>query len=85
MQDAFLSTSISGVEFGIHLSRLNTESINHDLSFIIGGRFGIEQGLLTTFILFAIIFAVNKFITPSPYMASRLFKRKYLESILLSK
>ncbi|MFN3194839.1 MAG: lysostaphin resistance A-like protein [Chlorobiota bacterium] len=80
-QQLVLGSDISGLSFDIELFRLT--AINSQDSWLFGGAFGTEEGLLTTVIitLFTILsFKINK---KNPFIMATKFKVKYEESKLL--
>lgn len=80
-----MGSPVSGFNFHIaqfEIDKTNLSEIGYQL---IGGNFGIEEGLLSYAVLLFIIFYSLKYLKPSPFISSKLFKRKILESKLLDK
>lgn len=72
---------------GVNLSGYRAESSLIIISevpknFFWGGHFGPESGLITTFFLIAIFYPISKYGKISPFVTSKLFKRRYNESIM---
>lgn len=76
-QAVFLGLSITGNSYNIQLFQLN--NLSSELLF--GGDFGIEGGIITTFLILVMIPLVVKYSQVSPYIASVLFRRRYEESL----
>jgi len=77
-QQVFLGSNISGVDFDIQI--FNLTAIGSNSSWLFGGTFGIEEGLLTSIfltILTVISFKINK---KNPYIMATKFRIKYEES-----
>ncbi len=51
---------------------------------LLTGDYGIEQGVMTTFVLLVILVVLPKITTVSPYSAAALFKQRYAEAMLTS-
>lgn len=82
-QQVFLGSNISGVSFDIQI--FNLTAIGSNSSWLFGGDFGIEEGVLTMIlitILTLISFKINK---QNPYIMATKFKIKYEESRILEK
>ncbi len=79
-QTALLDLPLSGNYLNFHLLVFE----NHDASKILfGGLYGVEGGLVTT--LFLLILTAFTFkLDASPRLTSKIFKRKYAESSLIS-
>jgi len=75
---------------GVNLSGFSSESSLIDISEVTqnifwGGHFGPESGLITTLFLLLIFYPIAKYGKISPYVTSKLFKRRYNESMLKTK
>lgn len=82
-QQLILGSNVSGISFNIELFQLT--AIGGNSSWLFGGQFGIEEGVLTTIlltILTIISFMINK---QNPYIMATKFKIKFEESKLLEK
>jgi CAAX protease family protein len=77
-----LDSPVSGMDFGQPLFETNFEELPE---WLFGGDFGLEGGLLASLLLIFAIAYVLKYSTFSPYIASKLFKREYQESIILNR
>ena len=80
-QAVILGSSVSGFHYGISLLKINT--LNS--SFLFGGQFGIEGGIITTLLLIAFIPVVLKFAKIDPFLPAMHLKRDYYESLVLEK
>jgi hypothetical protein len=74
---------------GVNLSGFRTENSLIIISEVPknmfwGGHFGPESGLITTLFLLLMFYPIAKYGKISPYVTSKLFKRRYNESILKS-
>lgn len=82
-QQVILGSNISGINFDIQFFELT--AIGSDNAWLFGGQFGIEEGILTTFLLTfltLISFKINK---QNPYIMATKFRIKYEESKILGK
>ncbi|MBX3045345.1 MAG: CPBP family intramembrane metalloprotease [Candidatus Kapabacteria bacterium] len=68
-----IGSPVSGISY---TSYKNTDQ-NKLSEFMLGGSFGLEEGFLTTILLFIMIFTVIKFFKESPKVLSLEFKRYY--------
>ena len=73
-QAFFLGSSVSGYDLGLNFLYFDLSSLPVYLS---GGDFGIEGGLITSFVLIINTLLIIKYIKPSPYIESLLLKRDY--------
>ncbi|MGA2297751.1 MAG: CPBP family intramembrane glutamic endopeptidase [FCB group bacterium] len=80
-QLVFLGSPISGYNNDSFIIKVDFSTLPHWLS---GGEFGIEGGIITTLLLLSFTIIVIRYSDDSPYISSILFKRRYLESQLLS-
>lgn len=82
-QQLILGSNVSGISFDIELFQLT--AIGGNSSWLFGGQFGIEEGVLTTIlltILTIISFSINK---QNPFIMATKFKIKFEESKLIEK
>lgn len=82
-QQLILGSNVSGISFNIELFQLT--AIGGKSSWLFGGQFGIEEGVLTTIlltILTIISFKINK---QNPFIMATKFKIKFEESKLQEK
>lgn len=79
-ENLFLGSSVSGTHLGNGFINLDIASLN---VYFFGGAYGIEAGLITTFVLLINILLVLKFAKISPHLNAQLFKRYYEESEIL--
>ncbi len=80
-----LSSPVSGNEFGSGIVRIEVPENSSFYEIIMGGRFGIEEGIVTTLLL-AVGLAVTlrrSWALVAPPLAARLFRRRFVESALL--
>lgn len=82
-QEYFLGSAVSGVHIGERLFTFDWEFVNKNFSFLFGGDFGIEGGILTTIVLIVSTVYTLRYLSPSPYITASLFKRKFAENALL--
>ncbi|MCX6155191.1 MAG: type II CAAX endopeptidase family protein [Candidatus Kapabacteria bacterium] len=75
-----LGMPVSGFQMQSQLIEINFNQSNFVTNILFGNYFGIEEGLLCTFILLFSIYITLKFTCPSPYISSGIFKRNYFES-----
>ncbi|MCX6147836.1 MAG: CPBP family intramembrane metalloprotease [Candidatus Kapabacteria bacterium] len=81
-----LGSPISGLNFSIKpLIELKLLNISPNLYWILGGKFGIEEGIITTILLISLTFFVLKYAKYSPYISSTLLKMEYAESKYITK
>ncbi len=73
-QEFLIDSPISGLGYDIELFK--TKIILLD-SFIFGGNFGIEGGILSTFALVLTLRLVSKFFVPIPEIYSKILREKY--------
>lgn len=81
-QEFMLGSQVSGYKSNPSFSSLNWEVLNNKAPLLFGGSFGIEGGLLTTFVLLITLYITISFFQPSPYIIARLFRRKFAEDAL---
>jgi membrane protease YdiL (CAAX protease family) len=82
-QPMTLGLPMSGVNYGAFFVKINYDYENPLMNLIFGGSFGIEGGLITTFILLVSTYIVVKHARTSPYMSAIKFKRNIAEHKLL--
>ncbi|MBM2814650.1 MAG: family intrarane metalloprotease [Ignavibacteria bacterium] len=82
LSQVLLGIPVSGYAQPDNLYTINTKSTHSAYSLIIGGKFGIEEGLLTTMILIISIYFIFRKAKPNPYITSVIFRRRFSESIL---
>ncbi len=82
-QPVFLGMPISGVYYGRVEWNVMNDANNPAMRLIFGGGFGIEGGLMCTFVLIALIYISARYAKQSPYMAARTFRRNIAESRLM--
>lgn len=81
-----LGSPISGLNFEIKpLIELKLLNISPNLNWILGGKFGIEEGAITTILLISLTYIVLKYSKYSPYISSVLLKMEYAESKYITK
>ncbi len=81
-----IGSPISGLEFYIKpLFEIKLQLLSNFNQFLLGGKFGIEEGLFTTIILLVLTFLVLKLAKYSPYVSSNLLKMEYAESKYITK
>lgn len=81
-----LGSPISGLNFEIKpLIELKLLHISPSLYWILGGKFGIEEGAITTILLISLTYIVLKYVKYSPYISSTLLKMEYAESKYITK
>lgn len=78
-----LGSKVSGYEYDFYIIKILYPK-THISELVFGNNFGIESGLITTVILVFTIAYIVKYLKPSVYITSLLFKRKIAESELLS-
>ncbi len=81
LQAVLLSSPISGNDYniGILIYKRNENWISQ---LLLGNQFGIEEGLISAVVIIMITFIVVKYFEPNPYIASKIFFRKYNEAII---
>lgn len=80
-QEFFLGSPVSGLKSHDSFSTLDWIRLN-TMPTLFGGDFGIEGGLLTSFVLIFVSVLTVRFFHPSPYIIARLFRRKFAENAL---
>lgn len=80
-QQVLLGSNISGVNFDIQI--FNLSAIGSKTSWLFGGDFGIEEGILTMFLLTILTFVSFKINKQNPFIMATKFRIKYEESRIL--
>ncbi len=80
-QQVVLGSKVSGFSFDIEVFKLT--AVNSDMSWLFGGAFGTEEGLLTTIIITLICILSFKFNKKNPFIMATKFKVNYEESKIL--
>lgn len=78
----FLGSKVSGLDLAPPIIELELEKLP---AWLFGGEYGLEGGILTTFAVPFFLIIVLKWSSVSPYMAARLFKMQYFQSLILNK
>ena len=82
LQAFIMGSPVSGNNFGISLISLDFYNLP---SWLFGGAFGIEGGILSTCILITSVWFVISKTEVSPFVSALNYKRKYFESIIQAK
>jgi len=80
-QQVILGSDVSGLSFDIEIFKLT--AVNSEMSWLFGGAFGTEEGLLTTIIITLLCFISFKINKKNPFIMATKFKVNYEESKIL--
>lgn len=72
-----IGSPVSGLNFGEGIFIPSNQNLSGFMNIFLGGRFGVEEGLITTLILILLIVFTAKYFEESPAVMSQKFQRKY--------
>ena len=81
-QHVMLGSPISGIDFDNEIFIVHYDKESEFLTTLLGNQFGIEEGLLSSVYLIVLSYYFMKKSKPSPFITSKILKRKYLEDAI---
>jgi membrane protease YdiL (CAAX protease family) len=79
LQVLLLNSSVSGYRFDFNIININYNNVNNKIQLLTGNQFGVEAGLITTFLLLFILFNVIYIMKPDFNLHKKNIKRKMME------
>lgn len=68
---------VSGMDLGVGIMKLNTDAISSDLRPWIAGRFGVEEGYVTTIVMALSMLVLTRMIPYDPYVRAARLRRTF--------